>query len=183
VTFIRIIAIMLAANLATPVLAGQNDPRAKDAIDLFKSFCVSTQGVHDRAVAAIGSGNALANPLPANAAEALLHQPGAVAWAIRSPADAKLMLGYGGEGHCEIRINEADEASVLAQYEQLAASYPDSSSSDIFEPKVRNELGVKRTFRGFGIRNGTFLAAVGLTTSDKAGGEQQHLITYDVQSK
>ena len=162
-------AVLLLATVANA------DPRAAEATQLFSAFCVQTNGSRDRALAVLGNGNALANRLSSETTDKLLGQEGTVGWAISSPSGAGLMLGYSGQAHCEIRVQEADEASLAVQFENLQHGFS-TALEDIQKPESKNEQGTVRTFRAF--KNGK--AVIALSTNAKRVGDQQHLITFDV---
>ncbi|MEO8723179.1 MAG: hypothetical protein ABI395_06590 [Sphingobium sp.] len=156
----------------------QADARAKDAFDFFKTFCVDTDGARDRAIAVIGDGNAMANKLPDSLVAQLQGQPGGIAWAVRSPSDAQLLLGYTASGICEIRIAEAEEPAVVARFADLIASFGSAVHGQSTPPQLRSEDGAARTFRTYEFDRSGKHALIALTTSDKKVGAQQHLITF-----
>jgi hypothetical protein len=174
-------ALLIATSLSGVGVSAQapSDRRAVEGVALFKSFCVQRNGARDGAVAVLGAGNALANRLPSATTDKLLGQTDTVGWAIRSPSGAQLMLGYGKSGHCEVRLVEADEGAVVAQFEQLTGSLPNNDVTAL-KPETRNEDGARRTFLGFRFGKSPALVTLALTTSDKRVGDQQHFLTFDL---
>jgi hypothetical protein len=171
--------LLLMALSAAPVNA---DARASDAIQLYASFCVKSDGTRDRALAVLGNGNALANRLPVELTDKLLLAEGSVGWAIRSPNDAQILLAYSGSSHCEVRVSEAGEAGMVADFEKMQADFG-SAVVEIEKPKLRKDRDAVNTFRGFKLRTSSTVNMVAMTTSNKKVGEQQHLLTFDVVSK
>jgi hypothetical protein len=156
----------------------QADMRANDAFDFFKAFCVDTDGTRDRALAVIGDGNALAQRLPDTLVSQLQGQPGGVAWAVRSPSNAQLLLGYTSLGMCEIRIAEADEKSVITKFDELTSSFESSGKGQYSKPEAQSQGGANVTFRTYRFERSGRHALIALSSADKRVGEQQHLITF-----
>lgn len=170
----------LGAQVTPAPLA--SDIRAEQAFQFFSSFCVTSNGNRDRAVATLGDGNALANRLPTQTTDALLGGTGTIGWAVRSPSNALLMLAYSGESHCEVRVQAADETTLITQFDALATAFS-ASPSDAAKPQAKSENGVVRTFRAFRFKVGLSMATVAMTTSAKPVGEMQHFITFDLTNK
>jgi hypothetical protein len=176
----QISAVALAAALiALPAEAmAEADMRANDAFQLFQAFCVDDNGSRDRALAVLGNGNQLANRLPDGLVARLQGNSGGVAWAIRSPNNAQLLLGYTASGVCEVRIAEAEEASVVHGYQGLTSSLDSAGKGEQTAPQTRLENDARLTFRSYKFDRSGKHALVAMTTSDKKVGEQQHLITF-----
>jgi hypothetical protein len=169
---------LAAALLAATGAQAQTDARAKDAFDFFKAFCVDTDGASTRAVAVIGDGNAMANKLPDAVVAQLQGQPGGLAWAVRSPANAQLLLGYAPVGICEIRIAEADESSVVTNFTALTSSLQTSAKGELSKPETRTQGDAHITYRTYRFDRAGKRALISLSSADKKVGAQQHLITF-----
>jgi hypothetical protein len=180
------VALLSVSLIAVPAMAKSapapvaDDPRATDAFQLFRSFCFDTSGNRDKALAVLGAGNAMVNRLPNELMQSIQKQAGGVGWAIRSPANAQLLLAYNARGMCEVRIAEADELSVVGQFSSLANLIVPSNNprGTLSKPEKRVEDGATRTFRTFSFVRDGRKVLVALSTSDKRVGEQQHLITF-----
>ena len=168
----------VAACSAVGQAYAQEDSRAKDAFDFFKAFCVDTDGSSDRALAVIGNGNALANKLPDELVSRLQGQAGGIAWAVRSPSNAQLLLGYNPIGICEIRIAEADENAVVARFKGMAGALGAEEKNTYSNPEVRTQDGATITYRTFRFERQGKQALIALSSSDRRVAEQQHLITF-----
>jgi hypothetical protein len=170
--------LVAAAFSATTGARAQTDARAKDAFDFFKAFCVDTNGAKDRALAVIGNGNAMANKLPDEMVTRLQGQAGGVAWAVRSPSNAQLLLGYVPMGICEIRIVDADESSILSNFTALTSSLQASAKGELSQPKTRTQDDAHITYQTYRFDRAGKHALIALSSSDKKIGAQQHLITF-----
>ncbi|WP_156029097.1 hypothetical protein [Sphingobium sp. DC-2] len=171
------VSVAAALFVATETHA-QTDARAKDAFDFFKAFCVDTDGASARALSVIGNGNAMANKLPDAVVAQLQGQPGGVAWAVRSPSNAQLLLGYVPAGICEIRIAEADESSVVASFGDLTSSLQASAKGELSKPETRSQDEAHITYRTYRFDRAGKHALISLSSSDKKVGAQQHLIIF-----
>ena len=172
-------SVSIAATLFVATGAhAQSDARATDAFDFFKVFCIDTDGSSARALSVIGTGNAMANRLPDSAVAQLQGQAGGVAWAVRSPSNAQLLLGYVPVGICEIRIAEADEGSVLASFADLTSSLQASAKGELSKPEVRSQDKAHITYQTYRFDRAGKHALISLSSSDKKIGAQQHLITF-----
>jgi hypothetical protein len=171
---------MIAAMLLT-MAATATDQRATEAVQLFSSFCAQANGSRDRAIAVLGEGNALATKLPSDMTDQLLGKTGTVGWAIRSPSGAGLLLGYSGNGHCEIRVQEAEELVIVAEFEKLQQSLA-TDAADIQAAESKNERDTVRTFRAFKRHSASGKDIIALSTDTKRVGDQQHLITFDLST-
>ena len=90
---LKLLSAVVLTVAATQVAAQQADPRANDGVQVFSTFCVKTLGNRDRALAALGDGNAMAKRLSDDLVKkAQLGREGGVGWTIRSPRDAILVL-------------------------------------------------------------------------------------------
>ena len=179
----RILVLAATALLASSPLIAQDqpkrdDPRAREALQLFYSFCMNEAGDQTRALAVLGDGNAMAKRLTPETMNAIQGQVGGVGWAIRSPSNAQLLLDYNPTGFCEVRIAEADEASVVMQFHLTKNLIAVDSRGKLTAPEKRSENGATLTFQTFAYDLHGRKALIALTTSDKRVGEQQHLITF-----
>ena len=171
--------VSVAASLFVATGAhAQTDARAKDAFDFFKAFCVDTDGASNRALAVIGNGNAMASKLPDALVTQLQRQPGGIAWAVRSPSNAQLLLGYVPLGICEVRIAEADESSVVASFGDLTSSLQASAKGELSKPETSSQDEAHITYRTYRFDRSGRHALIALSSSDKKIGAQQHLITF-----
>ena len=177
--------LMSGVIVGTPAYGQAPDPRAGDAVELFRAFCLSTGGTPDRALAILGEGNALAKRLPDDIVrQAQGNREGGIGWAVRSPNDAEIMLDYDNRGICGVRIREADEASVQAAFAAIArdlamkTSEDDAGEFSSRNPEVRDVDGVRITYTAHSFPLGNRQAILALTTAEETVGEQQHFMTF-----
>lgn len=157
------------------------DARVQDAIAFYKIYCVLPKGSRNAALQVLGSGNALATRLP-DAAVAKLQggRSNGVAWAVRSPRNAQLLLEFDARGICAVRIANADEASVQRAFKALAAGIAQESGAQLLEKPAdtQNKNGARLTSKDYVIQLGSQKMHFGLTTANQRVGDQQHLMTF-----
>lgn len=169
--------------LAEPVTAQTPDPRATDAVAFFASFCVSTGGSRDRALAVLGDGNALVNRLPDDVVQqAQGGREGEVGWMVRSPRDAQFMLEYNTLGLCGVRLKEADEDAVINAFESVMKRIVAGTGAELAASKPEKKVisGIDTTYRTYTFPFGGQNAHLALTTAKKPVGSVQHFMTFGV---
>jgi hypothetical protein len=163
--------------------AQTNDPRAQDAIDLYNSFCLKTFGLKEQAIARLGEGNAISRRLSDSTVQQLENgKSGGVAWTIRSPRNALLLLEYNPIGICAIRVVQADKQSILDDFQKYITSIESGKRviQDRQVDSVRTEDGAHVTFREVVIYFGTTNIDFAITATERKIGQQQHLITFSL---
>lgn len=169
------VAIMLGSRAAY----AQADMRAGDAMQLFSSFCIQTDGDRSRALAVLGEGNALAKKLPDALVTTLqAGRVGGVAWAIASPNSAQLLLEYTSDGICGVRIADADEKSVQDAFATMIEQNSVGQKVTTSEPVITKEAGAQRTYHTYNFAVGGKKTLFAISTMDHRVGPQQHLLTF-----
>ncbi len=157
------------------------DPRVQDAIMFYTTYCVLPKGSRNAALQSLGAGNALATRLP-DAAVAKLQggRPNGVAWAVRSPHNAQLLLEFDARGICAVRIADADEASVQRAFKAITAGIAQEAGAQLLEgpTDTRTQNGARLTSKDYVIQQGGRKMHFGLTTANRRVGDQQHLMTF-----
>lgn len=171
--------LVLGVGTASASPSVPSDARASDSVALFSSFCVATGGVRDRALSVLGNGNALATRLPDDFVRRLqLGRDGGVAWAIRSPNDAQILLEYEARGICAVRIADAEKDAVKEAFgilaHQVAAGAEIMSKPD----EVTNVAGVPRTYSAYSFVLNGRTVIFALSSMDRRVDEEQHLLTF-----
>ena len=173
---------LISFAIAAPSVQAQSpDLRAEDGVKFFATFCVSSGGTRDRALAVLGDGNALARRLPNDIVrQAQGGQAGGVGWMVRSPNDAELMLDYEARGICGLRIREADETSVRETFEAVMTQVANSAGAELVseKPEVRQSDDARITYTAYSFPMGGRIAHLALSTADRPVGAQQHFMTF-----
>lgn len=175
------IILSTAGAFSSSCFAQSNDARARDGLELFAAFCVSTNGTKDHALAVLGNGNALANRLPNELVQKMQGgRAGGLAWAIRSPHQAELLLEYEPRGICGVRIADSDELSVQQAFEAAARTAAARVGTEVrSEPAlVKYVDGVRTTYQAFAYSDGGRTAHLAVTTAERRLGMQQHFMTF-----
>jgi hypothetical protein len=165
-----------ASAVAQPV-----EPRAADAFTIFDTYCVQTRGARDLALGRLGAGNSGVRRLPDDAVQRLQKGvPGGVAWAIRTPHNAEVMLEYTPRGICMARVLEADTSSMRTLMHVLADWLGKKLGAPVEtgQPRVTAQGDTKLTYVSYMVPIGGRKAHVALTSADRRVEPQQHLMTF-----
>lgn len=165
-----------------PSAQAQNaDPRVREGIEFFATFCVATGGQPDRALSVIGQGNELARRLPDDMVKHLQGgREGGLGWTIRSPNDAELLLTYDADGICGVSIGEADAAAVRATFEAMATGVAKGRGTELTsrKPIEQNSDRIPTTYFEYSIPLGTRNAHLSLTSAQQPVSGKQHHMTF-----
>lgn len=91
----------------------ETDPEARDAVELFSRFCISTHADRARVVEIIGSGDSSVEKLDERTVLQLQNgKPGGIAWTLRMPLGEKLILEFAAAGTCIVRAPRVEGSAL-----------------------------------------------------------------------
>lgn len=148
---------------------------------MFSSFCLQTFGARDRALAAIGNGNAISERIPDDVLRRSQDgRAGGVGWAIRTPHGAKVRLEYDPLGICAVQVAEADEQGLAGLFAAAldGAGAPRGGELVRRPDRSSTQSDAHLTTRGWTVRfPSTGAYDLAITTADRPVGQLQHLMT------